>query len=417
MDIRPLLRILAVAALVVAGAAGICALRKWPSRRMSGIIAGVLAALAVAGFVLSSLNLLEPRAPLPDSVTLYYTSTDDNALEAAAAATGLVRWRYALGINADWPPVLDDGTVYIGVRASIHAVRASDGKQRWVAAVEGRADSETPAVANGVVYVTSTRGVSALRASDGSLPWYTPWGEGVDVISSPRVAAGVVYAALGSVGTSSNLRQTTIVTVHALRASDGAIIWKHTVPGTADVTLAVGAGVVCVRSLEELAALDASSGTLLWQRRGLGSDIPPAVAGALVYAGVPVIGGPQGDAVLALNARDGSERWHTTVDHEGAGVVPITVEGDTLYAGADGVSALRASDGHILWQSGSGAQFGQPMIADGVVFVTSSKLYTSNTSLLPPFSMGDYLNALDARSGALYWRSPGNVTLAPGVSN
>ncbi len=70
MDVRPLLRLVAVIALVAAAVLGLRALRRWPARRASGIVAGGLAVLALAGFVLSALDLLAPRAPLPDALSV-----------------------------------------------------------------------------------------------------------------------------------------------------------------------------------------------------------------------------------------------------------------------------------------------------------------------------------------------------------
>jgi len=70
MDVRPLLRLVAVIALVAAAVLGLRARRHWPARRPSGIVAGGLAVLALAGFVLSALDLLAPRAPLPDALSV-----------------------------------------------------------------------------------------------------------------------------------------------------------------------------------------------------------------------------------------------------------------------------------------------------------------------------------------------------------
>src|SRR5262245_48939932 len=92
MDVRPLLRLVAIAVLVLAAALGLRALRRWPARRASGRIACGLAVLALAGFVLSALDLLAPRAPVPDALSVYYR--DGGTVAAASAATGMVRWRY-----------------------------------------------------------------------------------------------------------------------------------------------------------------------------------------------------------------------------------------------------------------------------------------------------------------------------------
>ncbi len=63
MDVRPLLRLVAIAVLVLATALSLRASRRWPARRTSGLVAGALAVLALAGFALSTLDLLAPHAP------------------------------------------------------------------------------------------------------------------------------------------------------------------------------------------------------------------------------------------------------------------------------------------------------------------------------------------------------------------
>jgi outer membrane protein assembly factor BamB len=82
----------------------------------------------------------------------------------------------------------------------------------------------------------------------------------------------------------------------------------------------------------------------------------------------------------------------------------------TLYVGASYAYGLRASDGHIVWRFGpsSGAQFWQPTAsaAAGVVIIGSSDVGRFN---IHPFGIGsnELLYALDARTGRLYWRTPG----------
>jgi eukaryotic-like serine/threonine-protein kinase len=420
MDIRPLLRFLAVVALLVAIVLAFRARRAWPSRRTTGIVAGVLAALAVAGFVFSSLALLEPRAPVPNSLTLYYVRDQANgeALEAASAVTGAVRWQFGSPIaDVQWPPTLDNGVLYLGTgnglnsSGTIRAVRASDGKETWSTPVQGRADQETPAVENGVVYATAAGGVYALRATDGSQLWYMPWSG--DNISSAHVANGVVYAVLSSVSTPGEPKSPT--TVYALGASDGALLWKHSVVDEVHDAITVADGTVYVRSLRSgVVALDASDGTLLWQRQDLGQGPSPVVTNGMVYVGAYVGSNPN-HAMFALDAHDGTDRWHTSLVN-GDGYVAIA--GDTLYVGGNSAYALRTSDGHVLWRYGSGADFFQPVVIGSVVFVGSSDI-CSDICPFTPLGIGsnDFLNALDARSGSLYWRTSGAVESAPIVSN
>jgi outer membrane protein assembly factor BamB len=382
-----------------------------------------------------------------------------DGLEAASAATGTVRWRYRPScytpfcLSPTHVPTFANGVFYLGIGSTISAVRARDGKQLWTTSVGGLAEQVMPTVDRGVVYAISAAGVFALRATDGVQLWRT------SKIASPgsatseaQAANGVVYVALSSVGSVGPE-----MTVYALDANDGAVRWRYSVEDSiaASVTVADGIvyaefgvgplpaaktavyalgvgdgavrwrysvdqgvntltvadGAVYLRGLQlGLVALDAAAGRLLWQRPELGAGPPPLVANGAVYMAV-VFSHPSG-VVLALDARTGNRRWGTILDGADNNV---TVAGQTLYVGGSGAYALRASDGHVVWRYGVGAQFYQPVVAAGVVFLGSS----DGGSSLHPFGIGshDFLNALDARTGQLYWHSSGTVEGAPMVSS
>jgi len=103
---------------------------------------------------------------------------------------------------------------------------------------------------------------------------------------------------------------------------------------------------------------------------------------------------------LAMDVRTGHERWRTVLE---SADVYISLAGQMLYVGGRSAYGLRASDGHIVWRYGSLSHFYQPVVAGGVVFVGSGD------PGFPPFGIGsnDFLNALDGRTGQLYWRTSG----------
>ena len=115
--------------------------------------------------------------------------------------------------------------------------------------------------------------------------------------------------------------------------------------------------------------------------------------------------------VLAMDVRTGRERWRAVLE---PAEVYISLAGPMLYAGGSSAYGLRASDGHVMWRFdyGSGTQFYQPVAAAGVVFVGTSDVG------LHPFGIGshDFLNALDARTGQLYWRMPSAFDITPLVA-
>ncbi|HEV8192254.1 MAG TPA: PQQ-binding-like beta-propeller repeat protein [Ktedonobacterales bacterium] len=78
-----------------------------------------------------------------------------------------------------------------------------------------------------------------------------------------------------------------------------------------------------------------------------------------------------------------------------------------LYMGGANAYGLRASDGHVVWRYNSGAHSGtqvyQPVVAGGVAFVGSR----DGGFHLFGIGSNDFLNALDGRTGRLYWRTSG----------
>ncbi|HEV8192258.1 MAG TPA: PQQ-binding-like beta-propeller repeat protein, partial [Ktedonobacterales bacterium] len=160
MDVRPLLRVVAIVVLVLAGALGLRASRHWPTRRTSGVVAGALAVLALAGIAPSALDLLAPHAPVPDALSVY--SVEGNTLAVISAATGAVRWRYTVSPASISPilhPLIDHSVVYLRPDGALRALRAFD--------------QPTPAVDQGVVYADAPASIVALRATDGSPLWQT----------------------------------------------------------------------------------------------------------------------------------------------------------------------------------------------------------------------------------------------------
>jgi polyvinyl alcohol dehydrogenase (cytochrome) len=156
-------------------------------------------------------------------------------------------------------------------------------KQRWrVAAPEGDVTG-TPAVVGGVVYVGSYGGlVRALDAATGASKWRAPVKLNGPINASVAVANGIVYVPVAQVA-------------------------KATKPGSGPF----------------LAALDASTGTVLWQTTldtQPDSDVygSPTVVGNLVIEGVSAFFGENNNAntvvrggVVALDATTGKLAWHT----------------------------------------------------------------------------------------------------------
>jgi serine/threonine-protein kinase len=469
--------ILPVTGLVIAIALGIWALTRRPPRKASGIAAGVLAALAIVGFVVYILSIQSPRAPVSGSLYYLLGSEQGLTLQSASAATGAFRWKYAVGFLALGPqhtPLINHGVIYLvgftsaeSATTDIHALRASDGQPLWTTSVagsiyKGNHQSQQPlAIANGIVYVTTDAGIFAFRATDGRQVWNAALNGGA--CSPAQVADGVVYVTSSTADTTPNAQVTTI---YALDASTGAPRWKYPTQAQNLRILTLGNGVVYAASIasyagpHELYALNMAKGTVRWQyTQQYGVYALTPTAGALYVDGLAAPDGSLEYQLEAFDAVTGDKLWQTPQEGPPDDQLPIVLDGvaylltskvnspspavvkaldarygkqlwqttlddnsatyvsvvgDTVYVAGNSVYALRARDGRILWRYDQPATFYQPVVSGQVVFIASTD--RDKAIYLFPFAEQNYLSALDTRTGKLYWRITAVVGSAPLVA-
>lgn len=121
--------------------------------------------------------------------------------------------------------------------------------------------------------------------------------------------------------------------------------------------------------------------------------------------------------VVAVHGREGSVAWQSSLEHVPCALGRLTVSGTTVYvlgqdttAGANGVWALRTTDGAVLWHSilgpaasapdasGIGAPnfpLGPPVLADGLLYVRVQTLSAG--------SERGQLSALRTTDGSRLW--------------
>lgn len=118
------------------------------------------------------------------------------------------------------------------------------------------------------------------------------------------------------------------------------------------VYLALQSGIVEARR--------ASDGTELW-RRDIRTEAPLAADGGRVFIA-------SGSAIYALNA-DGSAGWHAET---GVLTAPILAHDGWVIAATDTeLTALRASDGSVVWRLPAGAARERPTIEGAALFVST----------------------------------------------
>jgi outer membrane protein assembly factor BamB len=159
-------------------------------------------------------------APTIASGRLYSVSTQ--GIAAVDAASGQSLWNIPCHMGCSEPAVVN-GTVYTtSYDGWLHALRATDGRQIWVApSINGSFSGA--AIAKGILYIgdnssSEPKGVLvAINGTTGKRIWSTTFKAG---LSTPQVANGVVYAI-----SSNNV-------FHAVDASNGHELWRYPIPPT-----------------------------------------------------------------------------------------------------------------------------------------------------------------------------------------
>lgn len=252
--------------------------------------------------------------------TSYMEVQNSDFLAAADVKTGASVWTFGscgnncvtIGNNA---PAVDNGMVYFGCRGSgsvitvtgVCAVNAATGAYVWqtqlgcTCAGDGRGYLTAKAGTVYVAYRTAicnqcgyTLDVTALNGSTGTVLWDTPMtAQGVnqfDINAPPALGSdGTVYAGLNTSNNSSQPNQ------FALNGANGSILWQvstaYAYGGSPSI---VGKGkksvlfFTCFYNLGSVCALDASTGSPLWQASSGGGaptydSVSPMVTGGSVY--------------------------------------------------------------------------------------------------------------------------------------
>ena len=256
------------------------------------------------------------------------------------------------------------------------------------------------------------------------------------------VAGGLLYL-------TSNLERlgSTFARVLALRPATGRIVWSRDFTSWVSAP-ALGQGRMYVTnwawdqngtSWESVVALDATNGHKLWSVSvparvdTLYTPSTPAVAAGVVYVGAS-------DGLHALNASTGAMLWTYETPAQW-GDDPVVVDGGAVYfVAAHGITALNASDGTALWSHDSLVIGHSSMaVAGGVVYFWDQGLtalrasdgarlwsYATGNFDAPPvivdgvvYVAADYtgVTAVNAATGARLWvRSMARVSSGVAVA-
>nr|WP_264349589.1 MULTISPECIES: serine/threonine-protein kinase [Streptomyces] len=269
-----------------------------------------------------------------------------------------LRQLWSSGQGTDLPPVVKDGTVYVGDR---------------------------------------DRGVYALDADTGDQLWEND--QTTDIVSSATVSDGVVSFSTGGFPNADTSR------VYALDADTGRRLWKFkpndlvtSAPVMAGGTAYFYSNSLATRS-STLYALDAETGEKRWSRvLSLGAAL--AFDDGVVYYGGHTV---RGSYLHALDADTGKELWkvHISADILPDPLTSLTVAHGVIHAvGEDGIlSARDADNGDLLWKYRTGlSDFSDskpPVVADGVVYISGNSETDSGYG---------QVFAVNAKDGKMLWK-------------
>ena len=264
-------------------------------------------------------------------------------------------------------PIVSEGKLFIGGGdRRMHAFDAVTGAAVWIGCRQPLFFVDSAAAGHGLVFASGL--YSTLLAYDGDtgeIAWTSAL---TDVRASPTLAGGKLYVASFD------------GTLSALDPANGASIWS--VKGSCCVydqaPVVDGGRVFQTRTDGTMTAYNTLTGTQLWSRAAFSVGTMAAGHGKIFFNDYP--------NVVALDEETGARVWATPVGSESEPTAPVLANG-MVFVTQSRLWALNAQTGAVVW-SAPVESFWGPTVANGVV-------YASNQS-------GEW-DAFDERDGTLLW--------------
>jgi outer membrane protein assembly factor BamB len=284
--------------------------------------------------------------------------------------------------TVDWPVYGydDERTRYLPSKD----VKPPFGDSDW-SFVAGKLLEFSPIVAKGTLYLIDKDGVViALDADRGKVKWKRDMGS--LNASSPAYADGTVYGVTLDPGQA-----------FALRARDGKVLWRHSLPGRSETSPVVHNDRVIVGSESgDVLALDTNNGDLRWQLSTGGA----VKGGAALHRGTLYVGNYAGE-LYAIDASNGQVKWQNGTQGGSFGVTgriystPAVAFGRVYVGSVDSrVYSFEADSGELAWSQSTGDWvYPAPAVADTPK--SSPTVYIG--------SKDKHFYALDAEDGSVRW--------------
>ncbi|MEZ4861682.1 MAG: PQQ-binding-like beta-propeller repeat protein [Caldilineaceae bacterium] len=280
----------------------------------------------------------------PVAVTADFLLADgDHRLHAFGRADGQEKWRIDLP-GSYLSPAIADNTVYVRAEAGqagfVVALDSITGQVKWrfpfpkVGSEFGNVGGHvtSPLIVNELVLIGAARTMYALDAATGAVVWHFDSVE--PIASSAAVTDDIVYFSdfthiyavdLPSGQAQWQFQQESMTlffapiiaqerviiadhdTIQALSRMDGQPLWQQTFPKEV-IPAAATADQIFVKTVNQLWALNAENGEILWDYSALNFVSLPAITDRQIYIITRSDGGSQ---LRALQRTDGKEQWRT----------------------------------------------------------------------------------------------------------
>ena len=321
----------------------------------------------------------------------------------------------ALVTNTDWPQAGYDTSHVLP-----NAVLGTQSKELWRANIGAGSNSNfkllaRPVIGNGHVYTMDAEGkIAAVDAQTGNVSWSfdttPPDADDPAISGGLGVDGSVLYATTG------------FGEVIALNADAGTVIWRRSLqnPLRAAPTLADGR-VYAVTIDNQLSALDAKSGEVLWHHNGISESATLMGASNPAVLDNSVVVTYSSGEIFNLRAENGRVSWNynlTNTAQMGAlpaiadiRGLPVIDHGRVFAVSHSGrMAAIDLRTGDRSWEIDVGG-INTPVAAGNAVFVLSNDnqliaIEAQSGRILWVVDLPHYTDPSDHDSDPIYWTGP-----------
>jgi outer membrane protein assembly factor BamB len=262
---------------------------------------------------------------------LYIVMNNNSDLYCLDTTSGVMRWHFKAPPrpSAQYPPVVENGIVYYGVRNNFYALNEKNGQKLWEQQVAAEESFSVAQIVNGLVYVGSSPWggddvksgtlqsmIHAFNGKDGRVLWTSPLG--YSMYSSVPITDGMLFA--------SGYRKN-VFTVNGIQVRDGTIRWQtseHCVPNQCASDMIIDNGVGYFfrgdgATSATIRMIDVHTGKLLAQHSTTLPGKIIAVSDGVLYQ-LSFLNNPFDKKVSTVRLATGSQLWQYTMLHaEGGG--------------------------------------------------------------------------------------------------